>query len=602
MASAPRFQVAAIRRSVSGGRLVARMLRAEGVEVVFGIIDGTYYGLYRSLPEEGIRLVTPRHETSALHMAAAYARTTGRLGVAMASNGPGVANALPGVAVEQGEGNRVLLVTSSRRLGIQSPDRGGAYQCFPQTAVTGAMCKWSGTVPSRERLVEQGHKALRACFSGRPGVVHLDVSEELMNGDGPDDPAAGAPPARYRRTAPLVPDPAQVRDAAALLGAARQPLIHAGSGVLHAGAGAELERLAELIAAPVTTSWAARGVLPEPHPHSIPMIHTALNDAVRNAADAVLVVGSRLGETDWWGKPPNWAPADRQRIVQVDVDEAVLGLNRPTEIAMLADARLALAAIAEAVESAPGADLAGRRAQLAAWRGDAAADRTKLDGRLEQHRRGEGVPPAVVPRACQAVLPDDAIWVFDGGNTSVWAQFFHEARVPGALLSTFKFGMLGAGVAQALGAKVAHPGRAVCCVIGDGAMGMHPQEVETAVRHGLPVVYVVLCDRQWGMVKLSQQVAASPLRAVARMKLAHKPLPEDEVIFADLGEIAFDELARSMGAHGERVRSTGELEPALRRSLESGRPAVVHVDVDRVEHMWPPGLRTFKKMHEEPSG
>ena len=591
-----------MRHSVTGGRLVARMLAAEGVEVVFGIIDGTYFGFYRALPEEGIRLVTPRHETSALHMAGAYARTTGRLGVAMASNGPGVANALPGVAVEQGEGNRVLLVTSSRRLGISNPDRGGAYQYFPQTAVTGAMCKWSGTVPSRARLTEQTHKALRAAYSGRPGVVHLDVSEELMNGGGPDDPAAGQPPARYRRTQPLTPDPRQVSEAAEVLTRARQPLIHAGSGVLHAGATPELKRLAELLAAPVTTSWAARGVLPDTDPHTIPMIHTALNDTVRNEADAVLVVGSRLGETDWWGKPPNWAPADRQRIVQIDVAEEILGLNRPTEVAILADARLALAAIADAVEAAPGGGHDERRSRLAGWREEATRDRAKLDGRLDQHRRGEGVPPAAVPAACQRALPDDTIWVFDGGNTSVWSQFFHEARMPGALLSTFKFGMLGAGVAQALGAKVAHPDRAVCCVIGDGAMGMHPQEIETAVRHELPVVYVVLCDRQWGMVKLSQQVAASPLRAVARMKLAHKPLPEDEVMFADLGEIRFDEVARAMGAHGERVSETEGLEPALARCLEAGRPAVVHVDVDRVDHMWPPGLRTFKKMHEEPAG
>ena len=124
--------------TVKGGEIVSRLLAAEGVTKVFGIIDGTYFGMYSTFKPNGIQLISPRHETSALHMAGAYARVTGKLGVCMASNGPGVANALPGVAVENAEGNRVLLITSSRRHSIVEPDRGGSYQCFPQTEVIGA--------------------------------------------------------------------------------------------------------------------------------------------------------------------------------------------------------------------------------------------------------------------------------------------------------------------------------------------------------------------------------------------------------------------------------------------------------------------------------
>ena len=131
---------------MTGGRRIAAMLAAEGVDTVFGIIDGSYYGLYSSLGDHGIRLITPRHETSAVHMAGAYARMTGKLGVCIASNGPGAANALSGVAVEQGEGNRVLLITSWRRTGIVGPDRGGTYQYFDQPAVIGAMSKSSEAV------------------------------------------------------------------------------------------------------------------------------------------------------------------------------------------------------------------------------------------------------------------------------------------------------------------------------------------------------------------------------------------------------------------------------------------------------------------------
>jgi acetolactate synthase-1/2/3 large subunit len=158
-------------------------------------------------------------------------------------------------------------------------------------------------------------------------------------------------------------------------------------------------------------------------------------------------------------------------------------------------------------------------------------------------------------------------------------------------------GMLGAGVAQALGAQVARPDRRVYCITGDGAMGFHPQEIETAVRHRLPVVILVLCDRQWGMVKMNQQFALKPLKT-----LVMKSLGPDETINADLGEIRFDELARSMGAHGERAGDPASLREALLRARDAGRCAVIHVDVDPVKHMWAPNLKTFKDMHQEPRG
>ncbi|MBW2453885.1 MAG: hypothetical protein JRI68_05225 [Deltaproteobacteria bacterium] len=167
----------------TGGRIVAKMLREEGVDTLFGIVDGTYLQLFASCVDEGMRMVTPRHESTAMHMAGSYARLTGRLGVCIASNGPGVANVLPGVAVENGEGNRVLLITSCRRPQIGYPDRGGAYQCFDQVGVIRPMAKWSETVKSTDRLAEVVRKALRECFTGRPGVVHLDVPETIFNGE-----------------------------------------------------------------------------------------------------------------------------------------------------------------------------------------------------------------------------------------------------------------------------------------------------------------------------------------------------------------------------------------------------------------------------------
>ena len=190
----------------TGGELIARMLQAEGVSKVFGIIDGTYFGFYSALHRLGIEIVTPRHETSAAHMAGAYARLSGRLGVCMASNGPGVANVLPGLVVEQAEGNRVLCVSSARRTGLSYPERPGAYQSFDQCGVVSAFAKWSRAAPSYERIPELMRAALRACWEGRPGVVHLDVPENIMNGAFKGEPALWAP-SEYRRASAPQPAP-----------------------------------------------------------------------------------------------------------------------------------------------------------------------------------------------------------------------------------------------------------------------------------------------------------------------------------------------------------------------------------------------------------
>ncbi|HEY0952898.1 thiamine pyrophosphate-binding protein [Nocardioides sp.] len=586
-------------KGLTGGELIAKMLAAEGVEHLFGIIDGTYFGLYRALGAEGITLHSPRHEAAAAHMAGAYARVSGRLGVCMASNGPGVANVLPGVAVEQGEGNRILLVTSGRRTGITHPDRGGTYQNFDQTAVTAPMTKWSCHVPSADRLPEILRRALRVSFSGRPGVVHVDVPENIVNQPTGLDAGAVLAPEAYRRTTPLQADPVLVERAARMLVEAEWPLIHAGSGVYHAGAEAELARLAGLLAAPVTTSWAARGALSETRPEAIPMTALALNDEVRNAADVALVVGSRLGETDWWGKAPNWAPPALQQTIQIDADDERLGVNKPVSLAILADAREALRSLADAVERLQVPGLAQRRERLEVWGGKVAAERAKLAKALDA---GSPVHPGHVPTVAQQVMPEDTVWVFDGGNTVVWSNFYHSADVPRTVLSTYKFGMLGAGMGQALGAAVAAPDQRVCVLIGDGAFGMHPTEVESAVRLGLPIVFVVLVDGAWGMVKMSQQIQAHPIATVARKMLTNSSLPADQIVYADFEPCRYDLMGEAMGAHAELVTDSADLQGALERARDCGRAAVVQVHVDQVEHLWAPGLQAFKKMHQEPKG
>ncbi len=581
--------------AISGGEVIARMLREEGVEKVFGIIDGTYFGFYSALHRLGIDIVTPRHETSAAHMAGTYARLTGRLGVCMASNGPGVANLLPGLVVEQADGNRVLAITSARRPSIMYPDRGGSYQCFDQSGVIGRIGKWSAAVSSFERVPELMRKALRKSFEGRPGVVHLDVPETIMNGKVKAEVAFWAPH-QYRRTDPITPTAEQVASAADLLVAAEAPMIHAGSGIIHAQAFDALARVAELLHAPLTTSWAARGLISEASPLAIAMPHVKINHKVRNDADVVLVIGTRLGETDWWGKPPYWRNPAEQTTIQVDIDGEMIGLNKPADLAIVADARCFLEMLGDELERRKGEiALDARRARVAGYGRTIAEDRAGWDKALADM----AVPmhPAHIGTVCQQVFPEDSVLVADGGNATIWAMFYHRVTVPNTVISTFKFGMLGAGTSQSVAAALARPGKPVCCITGDGAMGFHPQEVETAVRNNAQVIFIVLCDKQWGMVKMNQQFMLRPFKT-----MLFKHLDPDETIKADLGEIAFDKLGQSMGAHGERVSDPRELKPALERAIASGKCAVVHVDVDPVKHMWAPGLIHFKKMHEEPKG
>ncbi len=198
---------------------------------------------------------------------------------------------------------------------------------------------------------------------------------------------------------------------------------------------------------------------------------------------------------------------------------------------------------------------------------------------------------------CREFFQDAAVAVFDGGNTAVWANFYHQCRVPNTQLGTHHFGHLGAGLGQALGAAAARPGTPVYCIIGDGAFGFHPQEIESAIRNELPVIFLVACDKQWGMVKMTQQIAFKPLKTMIK-----KSLSPEETINADLGPVEWNIVARAMGAHGERVQSPEELRPALERSSASGKCAVIQCEVDPVKHMWAPGLMHFKKMHQEPGG
>ncbi len=583
-------------KTTNGGEIISRMLAAEGVNTVFGIPDGSIAALCASLESHGINLISPTHETNAMHMAGAYARITGNLGVCIAGKGPGLANALSGIAVENAEGHRVLLISATAQGKNPQNDPKGAYRYLRQLEATRPITKWNSTVSAAGNISGVMCTAFRMSHTGRPGVVHVDILENVMNMECSADPSGLRDPASYRSLDPLPPLSELVERAADMLAQAKFPLIHAGTAIIHAQAHGELMELAKALEAPVSTSWGGRSAVDERMAQSIPMIYLSTTTELRNKADVVLALGSRIGETDWWGKPPYWAPPARQKLIQVDLEEAVFGFNKPVNLAILGDVKVFMTELLKSLEKRkPEMNLEDRRKQTEAFRESCRARRRQLD----KHLSDGSVPMASahVPRICQEIFDDDAIVVIDGGNTSIWGLFFHQVRTPNTIVGTPKMGHLGAGVSQALGAKAADPSRQVYCIIGDGAMGFHQQEIETAVRYNLPVIYLVLCDKQWGMVKMNQLFTLKPIKT-----LILKTLSPEESINADIGETRFDELAEAMGAFGQRVSDPKALGGAIQNALDSGQCAVIHIDVDPVKHMWAPNLKDFKDLHAEPAG
>ena len=579
-----------MKKKRTSGDYIAEMLSLENVDKVFGIIDGTYFGLYASLKKYNIDLISPRHETSAAHIAGSYSRLTGKLGVCIASNGPGVANIIPGLIVEQAEGNRVLCITSFRREGIVSPVRPGTYQYFPQSETIKQFAKASFLITNPERIPEITRMAFRKCFEGRPGVVHIDVPEDILNSI-QEISFIPLKPSHYRSIEYPTLDSELMDTIIKLFKNSKYPSIHIGSGVIHSKSQEEIKEINQILKIPITYSWGARGVLLEKE-NVIPMTNIQLNHFIHKTSDLVLVLGSRLGETDWWGKEPYWNQKD-QKIIQIDIDPFIIGSSRNIELGIVSDIKSFLKKFIKLIKN----DHLFAKKEFE-WN---TKEKIKI---LEENykrklskilnKKSKGLNSARVIHICNQYIPSNCTFVIDGGNTAVWAHFYIKLKEEDTIISTYKFGMLGAGISQAIGASFA-TNNIVVCFIGDGAMGFHPQEIETAVRYRRKIIYLVFCDKQWGMVKLNQSFALKPLKT-----LLLKHLKPEENINTDFEEIDFAKLACSMGALGKRAKNEQELITALKECLDFPHCSVIHIDVDPVLHMWAPGLMDFKKMHLEP--
>ena len=562
---------------MTGGELLLKCLKVEGVDTLFGVLDGSYNPFLAKLKDYGMRLIAPRHEEAAANMADAYARITGRPAVVVGGIGPGASNLLSGVITAYAEGTPLIVITGQRRRNIIYPDRGGSFQNVPLLDLYRPVTKWSAGVRDWRRIPELVRKAYRAATSGRPGPVYLEIPEDVLRETNEADKAdVWAPSERYHGKLGLG-DPESIEKAAELLAGAKRPFLHAGTGVAWAGAWDEFRALADYLSAGVTTSLGARGVFPEDHPRFLHPLDFEALEAARSEADVVLVVGSRLGELEHWGKPPFWGDPASQKLIQIDADPTTIGLNRPVDLGIVGDAKAALSAILEGVkrrtEPKPeNPDWKRYRELSRSW---------QQQKKMALNQEGEsGLNPGKMVQTVREFFPRDAITVMDGGNTSLWTASFNPIYEPRSYLYTAKFGHLGTGLPYALGAKLAAPDRQGYLITGDGALGFNIQELETASRYNLPIVVIVAVDRGWGMERSSQVFAGLEGMVATELNPA----------------VRYDKVAEALGCHGETVESQEELLPALERSAESGKPALIQAMVDPTVNMAPPGLVEFGSM------
>lgn len=542
-----------------GGQLFAEALQAAGASTVFTLAGGHIMKLLDACVPLGIRVVDHRHEGAASFAAEGWALATGRPGFAAVTAGPGFTNALSGL-LDAGLWNAPVIMLGGRSgLGVAGQ---GAVADLDQRAIAAPGVKWAATCYQTARIPRYVAEAFYRARAGRPGAVYLEVPQDVLAGAAPRTvaPLEGFPSPPPRSTAPA----SEVVRAIDLLQRAEKPLLVAGGGAFWSGAGRALQRFCEVARVPATTTSSARGLLPDGHPWCLgSLVHAGI---ALVAADTVLVVGSAFNANLAYGRPPLFGP--QQTLIQVDVAADGLGGNRCPELALVGDAACVLDDLADGWARAGVAEARARDEWLDEAKRHVSMARAGWDQQIEEYegtRIHAGAAAREVARFAREAAGDVTL-VADGGDALAWALAYFTAERPGRLLfTTTALGTLGVGMPFALAAASARPEVPVFAFIGDGAFGLTAMEIDTAVRHRLPVVVVVSNNAGWGDVRHEFEGSLGY---------------EGPRVAAELGFGRYDLMAKAFGAHGEHVTRLEELRPALVRACDSGLPAVVNVETD----------------------
>jgi len=530
----------------TGAQLLARMLKAEGVRHVFTLSGLHIAPIYAACVEEGIGLVDTRHEQAAAHAADATARLTRGIGVVTVTAGPGVTDALTGIANAYAAASPVLL------LGGAAPTFNagkGSLQEMEQVDLFTRITKWSDRVPLPERVPTYLAKAFRTMLTGRPGPVFLELPWDVLS-NGVDDDECKLP-VSYRTQARQPGDPDFVDRAARLLSRAERPVVIAGGSTWWDDAAMQLAAFAERLGAPVYLNGAGRGSLSADHPHFFS--HTR-KDALAEA-DVVLIAGTPLDFRLGYGA----GIGEKALIVQIDSDPTEIGRNRAVEVGIIGDSRSVLQQLTTALDGKP---------RTGAWlRGLRERERAKAE-RQAAYERSDQVPIHHFRLAREldevARAAGDSMFVADGGNWVAIAAKVIQLRKPGRWLDPGPLGCLGVGAPFAIAAKLLHPDRPVFVIQGDGSFGLNGFDFETALRFKLPMVCVVGNDAAWGQIRLPQVQLFGPEKSPATL----------------LAPTRYDKVVEAVGGYGEHVTEPAQIRPALERAVASGTVACVNVMLD----------------------
>ena len=519
----------------NGGAAVVETLAAHGVDTIFGIPGTHNLELYRHFGANGVRAVTPRHEQGAGYAAEAYARVSGRPGVVITTSGPGLTNAMTAAATAYAESQPVLLVSSGMPTGAEGRDLGQLHEAKNVTGAMGQLIAWSRRVGSAEEAAAAVTEAFSGFTGRRPRPVHIEVPVDVLEQAWTGEPRIAA------ATTPPAADRDAVRRVAEVLSAAERPLVIAGGGAVDAQT--EVTAIAEALGAPVATTVNGKGTVDESHPLSVgASIRLRALQKAASDSDALLVVGTELGDSDLWE-----GRIRGRTVIRCDIDPAQLDKNCSSDHALLGDSAATLAALFDALPTKPGGG-EQRAAELrSACRDEAAAD--------------AGVY-AEINAAVRAALPAEAALAGDSSQVTYFGSVhYFDVPAPRRFCYSPGFATLGYGLPAGLGAAIGRPGAPVAVLLGDGAFMFSVQELTTLVEQQLSVPVIVVDSG--GYREIQDQEAARGIPPIG-VKLR---TPD------------FAALAVAMGANGVRTTSAADLTELVGAALTADGPTLIHLDI-----------------------
>ncbi|MCF3653534.1 MAG: biosynthetic-type acetolactate synthase large subunit [Aigarchaeota archaeon] len=544
---------------LSGAKALVKSLEDEGVEVIFGIPGGAILPVYDALHDSSIRHILVRHEQCAAHAADGYARASGRVGVCMATSGPGATNLVTGIATAYMDSSPIVAITGQVARHMIGRD---AFQEADIIGITTPITKYSFQIQSAEEVPRVVKEAFYLATEGRPAPVLIDFPVDVQREEAEMDFDAKISP--HLNKVVKEPHPLQVKRAAEILLNAERPVILAGGGVILSNASEELRALAELLMIPVTVTLMGKGAFPENHPlyiGRIGMHGSAAANKLIMEADVILAVGTRFSDRST-GRFD--AFARDATLIHVDIDAAEIGKNIKPEIPIVADAKHALKAIYEAAK-----ELARKR-DSSTWLQKVKEVKESLE-KTGQNSADELSPKNLI-REIRRLLPTDGIVTTGVGRNQMWASLYLEVYHPRTFITSGGLGTMGFGLPAALGAKVAKPNSIVVDIDGDGSFLMTERELATSIAENIPIIAVILNDGWLGMVKYWQDLFYGRRYCATCLK---RGIPD------------FVKLAEAYGANAARPQSLEEFSKAFKEAMSSDRTTVIDVWINPDEPVLP---------------